>query len=168
MRQLSPATNLALSCLSALGLLATLSLPWFAPPVPDTTDTDGPVERTAWAISRVFTHHDHAISGSDALGSGRTLVYLLAAAVLSMAALATVQRLRAYLRDALRAIALATPLLIFALALQRPGTSATLNLHWGLLVALGVAVLAASCAWHGSEIRGKRAPAGSWARPAKS
>ena len=55
------------------------------------------------------------------------------------------------------------------LAVRHSGTQAIVRVHWGLLVALATAAFTASCAWHGSAIRQKRAPAGSWERrPARS
>jgi hypothetical protein len=164
MRQISPASNLFLACLSALGLVGALRLPWFAPPVEDKTDTDGPVEQTAFAVAHVFRHHDRQLTGTDALGGSHTVVLVLAAAVVVLAVLAGIPALRAYVRDLLRAVALATPVLVVVLAFRSPGTTQTLDLHWGLIVAVAVAAFAASTAWHGSGIRVKRAPAGSWER----
>jgi hypothetical protein len=163
-RQLSPPTNLLLACLAALGLLGTLNLPWYAPPVPDTTETDGPVERAAWAVSRVFAHHDHQVSGNDVIGGGRTLLYVLAAAVCVLAIVAAVSALRPLIRDALRIFAIIAPVVVLYLAIDRPGDNAELTIHWGTLVALAVALFMASAAWQGSAIRERRPAPGAWAR----
>ena len=72
MRQLNPSTNLVLTILAGLGLLGSLSLPWFAAPVTDTVGTDGPIERGAFQVGQVFaTSAKGTVSGSDALGSAR-------------------------------------------------------------------------------------------------
>ena len=169
MRQLSPVSNLVLAVFAALGLVTTLDLPWFAPLVPDTTDTDGPVERFAWAVSRTFVHHSGAVDGTRALAGSSWLVFALAGTIALLSAAMAAPVLRRALRDVLRAVALATPLLLLVVAARHPGAGAGhWRVHWGLLVALGVGCFAASAAWHGSQIRTKRAPAGSWAarRPA--
>jgi hypothetical protein len=164
MRQLSPVSNLVLACAAAIGMIGTLGLEWFAPPVADFAETDGPMERTAFAFASVFQHHADGVTGADALGSTAGLVYALAGAVFLLSALAAVPALRGHVRDILRAVALATPLLVGVLAIRHTGTQATLHVHWGLLVALATAAFTASCAWHGSAIRQKRASAGSWER----
>jgi hypothetical protein len=63
-------------------------------------------------------------------------------------------------------VALVVPVVVVFLAIDHPGTHARLHLRWGLLAGVGLALLLASAAWHGGEIRVKRAPAGSWARRA--
>src|SRR6478672_11354168 len=162
MRQLSPATNLVLACLASLGLLGILGAPWYAPTVPDGNIYDGPVERAAFAVSHVFSHHDRVVSGTDALGSGaKTLLMALVAAVVVLSVLAAVPSLRSYVRDVLRAVALALPLLVFYLLVDRPGK---LDIHWGVIAAFAVAVFVASAAWHGSAIRVKRVAPGTWER----
>jgi hypothetical protein len=164
MRQLSPATNLILACLAALGLVGILGAPWYAPAVPDTNIYDGPVERAAFAVSHVFNHHDRVVTGTDALGSGsKTLLMALVAAVIVLSALAAVPALRTYVRDVLRAVALALPLLVFYLLVDRP-RKGNLDIHWGVIAAFAVAGFIASAAWHGSSIRVKRVAPGTWER----
>lgn len=165
MRQFSPASNLILTCCAALGLLATLALPWFAPAVPDDNPTNGPVERAAGSVGNVFRHHDGAVSGRDVVGGAGTLLYVLAAIVFVLALVASVPAARAYARDVLRAVAIATPVIVAYLAIDRPGNVGDgMNVHWGLPVTFLVALLMASTAWWGSEIRLKRPEPGSWAR----
>jgi hypothetical protein len=163
MRQISPATNLILAALAALGLLGTLGLPWYAPPLADANGYDGPVERTAFSVSTVFRHHDGAITGVDALGKTQNLLLVLVAAIVVLCALTLVPALRRHVRDVLRAFALALPLIVFVLLVDRPGT-ADIDVHWGVVAALGLALFTASAAWHGSAMRVRRAPAGSWER----
>ena len=161
MRQISPATNLVLAVLAGLGLLGSLSQPWYAPPVEDPNAYDGPVERTAFAFGKVFSHHDGAVSGADALGNTETLLLGMVGVIVVLCLLAGVPALRAYVRDVLRAVALALPLIVFYLAVDRPDG---MDVHWGVIVALAIAAFVASAAWHGSGIRVKRAAPGSWER----
>jgi hypothetical protein len=161
MRQISPATNLVLAVLAGLGLLGSLSQPWYAPPVKDTNAYDGPVERTAFAVGKVFSHHDGAVSGADALGNTETLLLGLVGGIAVLCILAAVPALRSHVRDVLRAVALALPLIVFYLVVSRPDG---MDIHWGVLAALAIAAFVASAAWHGSAIRVKRAAPGSWER----
>ena len=161
MRQISPATNLLLACLAGLGLLATLSAPWYAPPVPDKDIYDGPVERAAFAFSKVFGHNPHAVSGSDALRGPETLLVVLVAAVVILCGLAAVPSLRRYVRDVLRGVAIAIPVVVFYLIFDRPDG---MDIHWGVIAAFAMAVFTATAAWHGSAIRVRRAAPGSWQR----
>jgi hypothetical protein len=161
MRQISPASNLVLACLAGLGLLASLSAPWYAPSVPDTNDYDGPIERAAWTVAHVFQHNSHAVTGSDGLGTSKTLLFILVAAVIVLSILASVSALRVYVRDVLRAVAIAMPLIVFYLMIDRPRD---LVIHWGVLVAMLIAIFVATASWHGSAIRVKRPAPGSWAR----
>jgi hypothetical protein len=161
MRQISPATNLVLACLASLGLLGSLGQPWYAPPVEDTNAYDGPVERTAFAFGKVFSHHDHAVSGADALGNTESLLMGLVGTIIVLCVLAAVPALRGYVRDVLRAVAIALPLIVLYLAVDRPDGQ---DIHWGVLAACAIAAFVASASWHGSAIRVKRAAPGAWER----
>jgi hypothetical protein len=163
MRQLSPATNLILAALAALGLLGTLGLPWYAPPLPDSNTFDGPIERGAFAVSTVFRHNDGAVTGFDVLGKTQNLLFFLVGGIIVLSALTLVPSLRRHVRDVLRAVALALPLIVFVLLVDKPGT-ADIDIHWGIVAALALALFTASAAWHGSAMRVKRAAAGSWER----
>ncbi|MEA2126901.1 MAG: hypothetical protein QOI80_3683 [Solirubrobacteraceae bacterium] len=158
MRQLSPTTNLVLAVLAGLGLLGSLSLDWFATPVTDPTGTDGPVERAAFQVSHVFgTHAKGAMTGTDALGSGRSVLIGLIAAVALIAIAVTIPSVRKTAEDALRVVALAGPVVVIVLAAMRPGTDLPVSLHYGTLVGLVAALLMASAAWQGASMRAKRA-----------
>jgi hypothetical protein len=157
-RQLNPSTNLVLAVLAGLGLLASLSLDWFAAPVIDPTPTDGPVERGAFQVSQVFaTHAKGTVSGNTALGSGRMALVLLVVLVAILAAAVSVASLRRHAEDALHLAALATPVVVIALAAAHPGTSAAISIHYGLLVSLATAIFMASASWHGASMRQKHA-----------
>lgn len=157
MRQLKPSTNLVLTVLAGLGLLASLHLPWFKAPVVDTTPTDGPIERGAFQVGQFFAGHAKGtVSGSDALGSGRAvvvaLVVLLALAVLAV----SVPAIRRQSEDVMRLLAVAGPMAVLVAVVVHPGTSGPVSVHYGILVSLALVAFMASAAWHGAEMRTKR------------
>jgi hypothetical protein len=164
MRQLSPLTNLLLACLSALGLVAALGLPWYAPglaasdPSAGLSDGQGPMEQFAERLARTFTDGS-AMTGADALGASRTLLSLVAFAVIVLSLAMLVPAVRPYARDVLRTIAIVAPISVVYLAFDTPGAAAHLEIRWGLLVGVAAAAFMATSAWHGSSIRVKRRPA---------
>ena len=154
MRQLSPLTNLMLACLAAVGLVSSLGLPWYA----STTTTGAPSDpgQVADAGSDACSRAPARRSpGSDVLASGRGLVPVLAGVVIVLSLGMMVPALRASLRDLLRAVALATPVLVGFLAVRHPARS-DVEMRWGLVAALAIAVVMASAAWHGSAARSRR------------
>jgi hypothetical protein len=163
MRQMSPASNLVLACLAGLGLLGVLGAPWYAPPLPDANSYDGPVERTAFAFSTIFRHNDGVVTGNDALGDTRYLLFGLVAAVILLSGLAFVPAMRRHVRDVLRGVSLVLPLVVLFRLVDRPGPG-EVDVHWGVVAAFFIAVFTASSAWHGSAIRERKLPRGSWER----
>ncbi|HVL94282.1 MAG TPA: hypothetical protein VM266_00335 [Solirubrobacteraceae bacterium] len=168
MRQLSPLSNLLLACLSALGLVACLGLPWYGPAGPaddgKIASGPGPMEQLADHIARTFSTQPGAVAAGDVLGSARPLILIAAGVVIALSLAMLVPALRAPLRDALRAAGLATPLLVAFLALERAVDG--MELRWGVPAMVAVAGFMASAAWHGSTARERRAPTASWSRPA--
>jgi hypothetical protein len=167
MRQLSAPTNLLLACLAGLGLLGTLTTPWFGPPhatpKADLTqvavgDGDGPMQHFAQWVGRVFSATGVTYTGNDALAGSKSLLFALVGLLVVLSAAIMVPALRGALRDVLRAVALASPLLIAVLVLRHPGQQ-HVELRWGAVAALGLGLFMASCAWHGSEFRAKRTAA---------
>ena len=163
MRQFSSATNLVLACLGALGLIGSLGFPWYAAPVKDTDVYDGPIERGAFHLARVFSHSDATTSGGAAAGSAKPLVFGLAALIIALAAVGLSPASRAKVRDALRAVALVSFPVLLYLAAAHPGTTGKVAIHWGLPATFAIAVFTFSAAWHGGEVRLKRGPTGAWA-----
>ena len=159
MRQLNPSSNLILAVLAGLGLLASLSLSWYAAPAEPPNPDDGPIERGAWQVGYVFaTSARGQVEGGDAIGDGR--LFLVAAVVL-IAILGLAISLNAGRQGAeglLRGVALSVPVLVIGLALVHPGTDAPVRVHYGMVIALGIAALTASAAWHGASWRPKHAP----------
>lgn len=158
MRQLSPMTNLLLAVLAGIGLLGSLSLPWYAAPATDPNPTDGPVERGAYQVGQVFsTGAKGMVDGTDAVGGGQVAL-LIAVGVIAVLALAISANLaRRHAEDLLRPVAFAVPVITVVLAILHPGTEATLRLHYGMLVGIAAAVLTTSAAYHGASMRAKKA-----------
>lgn len=163
-RQLSPSSNLVVAVLAALGLLGTLSLPWFAAPAVDSVGTDGPVERGAYQVSHFFqTHAKGMVDGKDALGGARSVLFVLVAVVLVLTAAVSVAAVREQAENLLRLAALAGPVAVIAVAVAHPGATGPVHVHYGALVAFAVSLLMASAAWQGSSMR-QRAKATSTVR----
>ncbi len=158
MRQLNPPTNLILAVLAGLGLLATLSLPWFAAPAEAPNPDDGPIERGAWQVGHVFaTSAKGMVDGDDAVGGGRVFLLAAVAVVAVLGLLISANAARKTVEDLLRAVALALPVLVIGLAVAHPGSDAPLRLHYGVVIAFAVSLLAANAAWHGASWRAKHA-----------
>ncbi len=154
MRQVSPATNLLLACLSALGLLAVFDLPWFAPPVAGNDDV-GAVEQAATQFAAMFQHADREMTGLDAFADAQTLLMGMPAAIVGLCLLMAVPGLRDLLREPLRAVALGTPVVVAYLVLAQPGEARGV-LHWGALAGMALSVFLASAAWQGSTLKAPR------------
>ena len=171
MRQLSPLTNLLLAGLSALGLVGALDLPWFAVPDPAkgpsaqaVEDGQGPMTDFVLRLQRTFSSNGITINGTDVLDGKRTLILVLAGAVIVLCTAMLVPALRNGFRDLLRAVALLSPVLVIALAVTAPAADG-LEFRWGLVVEVALAIFTASAAWHGSTARVPRT-APTAARPA--
>jgi hypothetical protein len=162
-RQLNASTNLVLTVFAGLGLLGSLSLNWFAAPATDTTSTDGPVERGAFQVSQFFaTHAKGQISGTDALGGGRTVLVGLVALVALTALMVSTPSLRRQAEDLLQLLALGAPVVVIGVVIAHSGTGhAPVRVHYGFLIGLAVTLLMSSAAWQGARMREKRkAPKG--------
>ena len=159
MRQLTPVTNLVVSVLAGLGLLASLGLAWYAAPASDPVATDGPIERGAYQVGHVFASSaEGMVSGNDALGDSRLALVALVALIVMLAGAVAVPALRAAAEDTLRLVSLATPVVFIVIAFAHPGTSSALHLHYGLLIGFAAALLMASTAWQGATLRAKTPP----------
>ncbi|HEX8207310.1 MAG TPA: hypothetical protein VF587_14710 [Solirubrobacteraceae bacterium] len=164
MRQVSPATNLLLACLSAIGLVAAFDLPWFAPPL-DVDPGLGAVERAATQFAGVFQHADASMTGRDAFADAGLLLTGMPAAIVVLSLLMAVPALRDVVREPLRAVAFGAPLVVAYLVVARPGTAQG-EVHWGALAGLALSVFLTSAAWHGSALKARRPVPGTWSRGA--
>jgi hypothetical protein len=157
-RQLDPITNLVLAVLAGLGLLGTLSMPWFAAPAASTKTTDGPIEKTAWQVGHFFgTNVDGRVSGNAAIGSGgKGIVVLVVAAIAILALSVSVPQIRKPAEDMLRVAGWAAPAAVLYLAVTHSGTTVPVHLHFGALASFVVACFVTSCAWWGGSMRTRR------------
>jgi hypothetical protein len=159
MRQITPQANLVLAVLAGLGLLATLTLPWYSAPVEDTTPTDGPVERAAFQLAHTFkTGADGMIDGQDALGDGRLVLVVLVVAIAVIGLAISANGMRRSAEDVMRVVALLTPVIVGFVAITHPGTEAPVRIHYGMLIAFLATFVMSSAAWHGASMREKPAP----------
>ena len=160
MQQLNPSTNLLLAVLAGLGVLASLTLPWYAAPAESPDLEAGPIERGAWQVGYVFaTSARGMVDGEDAVGNGRTFL-MVAVGVIALLALAIAfNAARQAAEDTLRVVALVLPVLVGVLAVTHPGTEGPLQLHYGMLITFAITAFAASSAWHGASWRQKHVTA---------
>jgi hypothetical protein len=155
MRQLNPITNLVLSCLAAVGLVASLELPWYA--TSPAAENVGPMEAMGARLLRTFTSDGATTTGTDALGTSRTILLVAAGAVIVLCTAMLLPALRGVLRDLTRAVAIATPMAVLATAVR---AAEGLELRWGLVVTVAVGLFMANATWHGAAARQRReAPA---------
>ena len=160
MRQLKPATNLVLAVLAGIGLLASLTLPWYATPTEDPNPLNGPVERGAYQVGQVFaTGAKGMIDGNDAVGDARVFLLAIVGLIALLAAAISVPAMRRGAEDVLRVVALIAPLVVGFVAIAHPGTEADVRLHYGMLVGFVATFAMTSAAWHGASLREKPAPA---------
>ena len=171
MRQLTPLTNLVLACLCAVGLVGSLGLPWYGivdpasgPSAQAVEDGQGPMESFVGQVSRTFSSDGITSTGTEVLGSHRVLLVILAGIVTLLCVAMLIPGLRAGLRDLLRAVAIASPVLVVVVAVNTPGGDG-LEFRWGLVSTVAIALFMASCAWHGSSARSPRAVAAPRTRP---
>jgi hypothetical protein len=164
-RQLTPLTNLVLACLCAVGLVGSLELPWYALPDPAKgpsaqaiADGQGPMEAFGKGVVRTFTSDGVTSSGTDVLGGQRTLLLIAAVAVMLLCIATLIPALRSGVRDLLRAVALASPILVLFVAIRAPAADG-LEFRWGLVTTVAVTLFMASSAWHASSARSPRAVA---------
>jgi hypothetical protein len=142
-----------------------VALPWFAlvdpskgPTADEVADGQGPMAGFAGQVSRTFSSEGITASGTEVLDAKRTLILVLAAAVVVLCTAMLVPMLRNVFRDLLRAVALASPVLVLFVAIEAPKADG-MEFRWGLVVSVAVALFMASAAWHGSSARAPK-PAG--------
>lgn len=161
MRQLSPASNLVLAVLAGLGLLASLTTPWYATAMVSPNETDGPIERAAWQVGHVFGPGDsRTVDGAVALGGAQPALLTVVAVVGALALAIALNLLRQPAEDLLRLVAFAIPPVFVILAVGHPGEDGDVNLSYGMLIGFAAALLMASASFHGASWRRKHpAPA---------
>ena len=168
MRQLNPLSNIVLACLAAVGLVASLSLPWYAPAViHGKTDlgavaegeADGPMQHFSDWVQRVFSTGGRTVSGADALGNQKMIILGIAVVVAVMCLVMLLPAMRPLLRDIVRVVGLLAPAAVLWLGfVDKPG-NVQLEIRWGLIVSALVAFFMASCAWHVGSVRKQKVAA---------
>lgn len=157
MRQLTPSTNLVLAVLAGLGLLASMSLNWYAAPSTDPNQYDGPIETAAYQVGQVFaTSAPGQVSGSTALGSGQAVLVILVALVALLTLAVWTPSLRSQAETALQLVALAGPVVVIVVAATHSGIHTPVRLHYGLIIAFAISLVMASAAWQGAGMRLKK------------
>jgi hypothetical protein len=159
MQQLNPVTNLFLAVLAGLGLLGSLTLPWYAAAKVSPNVTDGPIERAAWQVGHVFsTEAGGQIDGAEALGGARVTVLVIVALVAVLALAVSLNLARRHAEDLLRMVAIAAPFALLVVAIVHPGTGeADVSVHYGVFVGFAAMLLCSNAAYHGAAWREKRA-----------
>jgi hypothetical protein len=147
MRTLGFRTHVLVALAAAVGVIAALGRPWYAPPPVQAADVDavgelgGPVESLGNAVGRWFGDSG-GTTGWDALGSWGSVLAALAIVVAVGAAGCLVPGVQGVAREALRYGSLAC----FAVAawklLDQPGPNDALELRYGAFVAAGAALVA--------------------------
>ena len=150
MRTLGIRTNVLLAVAAAVGMIATLGRPWYAP-APEATDQGdlaigslhGPANGLTAGIER-WVSETTGITGWDALGVWGTVFAALAAVTAVGAVACLVPALQGVAREAARYGALASAALAVWKVVDTPGPNAELELRFGAFLAVAAALLALS------------------------
>jgi hypothetical protein len=173
MRTLGMRTNILLAVAAAVGMVATLGRPWYAPAPEATEQRDlaigslhGPANGLTAGIER-WLSETTGITGWDALGVWGTVLAALAALTAIGALGCLVPAFQGVAREALRYGALAAVALAFWKVVDTPGPNAELELRFGAFVAAAAALLALSA---GSTVaamplRARRRPVAAYQPP---
>jgi hypothetical protein len=149
MRTLGFRTHVLLAVAAAVGVVAALARPWYAPsPPPVEADAAagtlvGPVEGLSAGVQRVISQTD-GTTGWDALGPWGTVIAALAALTAVAAVGCLVPGVQGVAREALRYAALAGLGIVAWKLVDSPGANADLELRFGALVAAAASLIAFS------------------------
>jgi hypothetical protein len=64
---------------------------------------------------------------------------------------------RRHAEDVMRLLVIAAPVAVLAVTIAHPGAERPVRLHYGLLVSYALLALVCNAAWHGANLREKRA-----------
>jgi hypothetical protein len=150
MRTLGFRTHALLAAAAAIGVIAALAEPWYAP-APQAVATDGaaigslqgPVDGIAAGMQRWITESSGA-SGWDALGTWGTVLAAFAALTAVGAVGCLVPAIQGVAREALRYGALATFGVAVWKLIDTPGPNAVMEPRLGAFIAVGAALIAVS------------------------
>jgi len=142
MRTIGFRSNVLFAIAAAIGVIAALGRPWYAPAVKG--DEDAQMESLFNGIGRAFTEPDGR-SGWDAFTTADLLIAGLAIATVVLLVLALVPALQRHVQALARWTSLAGLGVVAVKLLDEPGANANVEPRYGLLVALLAAgVLVAS------------------------
>jgi hypothetical protein len=167
MRTLGFRTHVLLAVAAAVGVIASLAEPWYAPAPPAVQQPDGaigsiggPVEDLSAGISRWVSETSGA-SGWDALGAWGTAIAALAALSAIGALGCLVPSLQGVAREVLRYSALATFGIAVWKLIDTPGPNHLMEPRFGAFVGVAAALIAVTSgsAVAAAPLRRRRAPA---------
>jgi hypothetical protein len=148
MRTLGFRTHALLAVAAAVGVIASLSEPWYAPGPPAVKEADGtigsingPVEGLSAGIER-WISETTGTSGWDALGTWGTVLAALAALTALGALGCLVPNLQGVAREVLRYCALAAFAIAVWKLIDTPGPNAAMEPRFGAFVATAAALIA--------------------------
>jgi hypothetical protein len=146
MRTLGFRTHALVALAAAVGVIAALGRPWYAP-APSLVDEEatigslhGPVDQLGETVSRWATE-SAGTTGWDALGSWGTALAVLAALAGVGALGCLVPSVQGVAREALRYAGLASLAIVIWKLLDSPGANDALELRYGAFVAVGAALI---------------------------
>jgi hypothetical protein len=147
MRTLGFRTHALLAFAAAVGVIAALGRPWYAPsppPVDDELkaigDLQGPIDRLGDAVGR-WASESAGTTGWDALGTWGTVLAALAALAGLGALACLVPALQGVAREALRYGGLACLGVALWRLFDSPGPNEAMELRYGAFVAVGAALM---------------------------
>ena len=145
MRTLGFRTHALLALAAAVGVIAALGRPWYAPgPSPvEGEPVPGPIEGLTAGVER-WISATTGTTGWDALGVWGTALAALAAVTAAGALGCLVPALQGMSRDALRYAALGTFGIAAWKLVDSPGPNTELELRFGAFVAVAAALIAVS------------------------
>jgi hypothetical protein len=147
MRTLGFRTHALLVLAAAIGVIAALGRPWYAPapaPVDDELksigDLQGPIDRLGDAVGRLASEST-GTTGWDALGTWATVLAVLAAIAALGALGCLVPSLQGIAREVLRYGGLACLGVAIWRLIDSPGPNEALELRYGAIVAAAAALI---------------------------
>jgi hypothetical protein len=167
MRTLGFRSNALLALAAAVGVIAALGQPWYAPaprpPAADVTSVgslEGPVDSLAGGVSRWITEAS-GTTGWDALGTWGAVLAALAGLTAAGAFGCLVPALQGIAREALRYGAIGTFGIAVWKLIDSPGPNAAMEPRFGAFIAVCAALIAASsgAAVAGAPLRRRSSPA---------
>ncbi|HZB77610.1 MAG TPA: hypothetical protein VE526_15370 [Solirubrobacteraceae bacterium] len=163
MRTIGFRSNVLFAIAAAIGVIAALAHPWYAPAVKG--DEDAQMESLFAGIGRAFTEPDGR-TGWDAFAQADSLIAGLAVATVVLLLLAMVPLVQTHVQALARWTSLATFVVVVVKLIDEPGSNAAVEPRYGLLVALLAAgVLVASAMTVASAPSRRKTPVRSYTPP---